>query len=52
MEYYKISMCDYFKDTLANVGLPEAWLECEYSDTTQVKNKSIKCESNWIEKTI
>ena len=50
MEYSTISMMDYFYDTLANVGLPEAWLEWESNDPNQTENKCVKCESNLIKK--
>ena len=35
MEYSTISMLDDFWETLANVGLTEAWLEWKSNDTTQ-----------------
>ena len=41
---------DYFEYTLANVGLPEAWLEWDSNDVTQIKDKSVKCEANLTEK--
>ena len=50
MEYSKISMLNYFKDTLANVELPEDWLEWDSNDVTRIENKCIKRESNWIGK--
>ena len=50
MEYSTISMLDYFKDTLANVGLPEVWLEWDSNDMTPIENKCVKHESNRIEK--
>ena len=48
VEYSTISTVDYFEDTLANVGLPEAWLEWYSNDVTQIKNKSIKRETRSI----
>ena len=50
VEYSTISMLDYFEDTLANVGLSEAWLGCVYNCVTGIRNNYVKCESNWIEK--
>ena len=43
-------MLDYFEEDLANVGLPEAWLEFYSNDVTQIENKCVKRESNQIEK--
>ena len=34
-------MLGYFKDTLANVGLPEALLKWDSDDVTQIKNKCV-----------
>ena len=42
------SMLDYFKEILANMGLPEAWLEWDSNDVTLTKNKYVKRESNKI----
>ena len=50
MEYSTISMLNCFVDILANVGLPEAWLEWDSNDVTQIKDKSVKCEANLTEK--
>ena len=44
-----ISVLEYFEDTLANVGLPEAWLKCDSNCVTRVENKYVKCELDWIE---
>ena len=41
-------MLDYFKDTLANVVLPESLLECDSNDVNQTQNKTVKCELNLI----
>ena len=43
-------MLDYFKCTLVNIGLSEAWIYWESNYMTCMKNKFIKSESNWIEK--
>ena len=43
-------MLDYSKDTPSNAGLPEAWLESDFNDVTQIENKYIKYESNRIKK--
>ena len=51
VEYSKSSMLDYFKYTLANVGLPEAWLKLKSNYMTQIKNKFVKRKSNWIKGT-
>ena len=48
MEYSIILMLDYFKDTLVNVGLPEALLECYSNGVTRIGNKFLKCEPNRI----
>ena len=50
VEYSTISMLEYFEDTLANVGLPEALLEWDSNYVTQIENKYIKCELNQIRK--
>ena len=42
-------MSDYFEDTLANEGFPEAWLDCDSNDLIRIKNKWVKRELN-IEK--
>ena len=47
MEYSTISMLDDFQDTLTNLGIHEAWIKQEWNDVTQIKNKCVKCESNW-----
>ena len=52
VEYSTISVLEYFGDTLANVGLPEAWLECDSNFVTRIKNKYIGREYNQIEKKI
>ena len=44
-------MLEYFGDTLANVGLPEAWLECGSNCVTRIENKYVRHKSNRIEKT-
>ena len=48
MEYSTISMLNYFKDNLANVGLPKAWLVWDSNCVTPIQNKYIKRESNLI----
>ena len=49
MEYSTISTLDYFEDTLANVGLPEALLECDLNDVNRIGGvKSVKFGSNHI----
>ena len=50
MEYSTISILDYFKYTLANVGLPEYWQDCDLNGVTWIETKSVKCESNQIGK--
>ena len=40
--YSTILMSYYLEDTLANVGLPEAWLEFESNYMTQIKNNCVK----------
>ena len=44
LEYSTISMLDSLEDNLTNVGLPEAWMECDSNDVTQIKNNCIKRE--------
>ena len=39
MEYSTISMLAYYKDTLAYVGLSEAWLEWGSNDVTLESGK-------------
>ena len=39
VEYSTISVLEYFEDTLANVGIPEAFLEFSSNCVTQVENK-------------
>ena len=48
MEYSTISMLDYFKDILASVVLPEAWLGQDLDGVTRIENKYVKRESNQI----
>ena len=50
MEYSTILVLEYFEDTLANVGLPEAWLKCDSNCVTQIENKYVRHESNRIGK--
>ena len=50
VEYSTILMLDYYKDTLENVGLPEALLEWDSNYVTRIENKYIKCELNQIRK--
>ena len=50
MEYSAISVLEYFKDTLANMGLPEAWLECVLNCVNRVESKYVRRESNRIGK--
>ena len=50
VKYSTISVLEYFEDTLANMGLPEALLECDSNRVTRVKNKYVRRESNRIEK--
>ena len=45
-------MLVYFKDTLANVGLPEAWREWDLNDVTQIDNNCFKCDSNRIRQNV
>ena len=44
MEYSAILMLNYFEDTVANVGIPEAWLEWKFTDVTQIGKKYVKRE--------
>ena len=48
VECSTISMLDYFKDTLADVGIPGSWLGCDFNDVTRIKNNCIKRRSNRI----
>ena len=41
-------MLDYFEETLAKLGLPEAWLEWGSNCVTKIENKCIKREYNRI----
>ena len=50
VEYSTIWVLGILEDTLANVGLPEAWLKCDLNCVTRVKNKYVRCESNRIGK--
>ena len=50
MEYSTISMLDYFEDTQANVGLPEAWRNVTRMMWLKLETK-FKHESNQIKKT-
>ena len=50
VEYTTILVLEYFEDTLANVGLPEAWLRWDSNCATRVKNKYVRRESNQIKK--
>ena len=50
VEYSTISVQEYFKDTLANMGLPGAWLKYDLNCVTCVENKYVRRESNWIRK--
>ena len=50
MEYSKISVLEYFGDTMVNVGLPEAWLECDLNCVNRIENKSVRRVLNQIEK--
>ena len=52
LEYYTISMLNYFEGTLANVGLPEDWLECDSNDVTQIENNYVKRKSSQIGKNL
>ena len=51
LEYSTILLLEYFEDSQANVVLPEAWLEWLSNDVTQIRNKPVKRESDWIGKT-
>ena len=44
VEYSTISVLEYFEDTLANVGLPEASLKCDLNCVTRVENRYVKRE--------
>ena len=44
VEYSTISMLDSFKDTLANMGLPEAWLVCDSNYVTQIEDNCVNRE--------
>ena len=48
VEYSMISVLEYFGDTLANVGLPEAWLVCDWDCVNCIENKYVRHESNRI----
>ena len=50
VEYSTISTLEYVKNTLANMGLDESWMEYDLNDATQIENKNFKCESNCIKK--
>ena len=50
VEYSTVLVLEYFKDILANVGLPEAWLEWDSNFVTRIENKYFSCESNRTEK--
>ena len=52
MEYSTISVLEYFGDTLANVGITKALLECDLNCVTHIENKYVRRESNQIKKTI
>ena len=41
-------MLDYFTDTLANIWLPEVWLEYKSNFVTWIGDKCVKRESNCI----
>ena len=47
-----ISVLEYFGYSLANVGLPKAWLGCDSNFVTWIENKYVRCELNQVEKTI
>ena len=51
MEYSTISVLEYFKDTLANEGLPEDLLNCDSNFVTWIENKYIRHELNRSKKT-
>ena len=50
VEYSKISVLEFFEDTLANVGLTEAWLEWGFNFVTRIKKQLslIKSKNNWV----
>ena len=50
MEYSTISMLDYFKDTLDNIGLLENGLERGSKDVNRIENKCVRRESNQTRK--
>ena len=50
VENSTISVLEYFGDTLANVGLPEAWMECDLNCVNRIENKSVRRVLNQIEK--
>ena len=50
VEYSTISVLEYFRDILDNVGLPESRLESNYNFVTHIINKEVRCESNRIKK--
>ena len=41
VEYATNLVLGYFKDTLANVGLPEAWLEWDSNSLTVIELENI-----------
>ena len=43
---------EYSEDALANMGLPESWLGFDSNCVTQIENKYVRRESNWILKKI
>ena len=50
MKYSTISVLEYFKDTLANLVLTEAWLKFDSNCVTRVENRYVKRKSNQIGK--
>ena len=48
LEYSTILLLNYFQDTLAYVGIPEAWLEFDPNDVTLIKTKYVQLESNQV----
>ena len=52
VEYFTISVLEHFGDTLANVGLPEAWLGCDSNCVTRIENKYVRRELNRIKEEI
>ena len=50
MEYSTISVLDYFIDTMANLGLPEAWLEWDSNDVAWIENTRAEIGSICIKK--